>query len=161
MKGRRWVKACAVLSRRRIADGRLRLGRQERLDHGDDGRGAADHGGERRRRPERPPTVAGASTTAGSTPASGGGAAATGGLKVDTSKCTAPTGDKVKLQLQWVAQSQFAGYFAAVDKGFFKDAGLDVEIVAAGRLHRRPGAAGVHRRRRLRHLVGAQGAGRS
>ena len=25
----------------------------------------------------------------------------------------------IKLQLQWVAQSQFAGYFAAVDLGFY------------------------------------------
>ena len=35
----------------------------------------------------------------------------------------------VKLQLQWVAQSQFAGYFAAVDQGFYADEGLDVEIL--------------------------------
>src|SRR6476620_10365876 len=30
----------------------------------------------------------------------------------------------IKLQLQWVVQSQFAGYFAAVDQGFYKDEGL-------------------------------------
>jgi NitT/TauT family transport system substrate-binding protein len=30
--------------------------------------------------------------------------------------------------LQWVTQSQFAGYYAAVDKGFYKDEGLDVTI---------------------------------
>jgi NitT/TauT family transport system substrate-binding protein len=35
---------------------------------------------------------------------------------------------KVTLQLQWFAQSQFAGYFAALDKGFYKDEGLDVTI---------------------------------
>ena len=35
----------------------------------------------------------------------------------------------VKLQLQWVAQSQFAGYFAAVDLGFYHDEGLDVTIL--------------------------------
>ena len=35
----------------------------------------------------------------------------------------------IKLQLQWVAQSQFAGYFAAVDLGFYEDAGLDVTIL--------------------------------
>lgn len=38
----------------------------------------------------------------------------------------------VKLQLQWFAQSQFAGYYVAKDKGFFKDAGLDVTIVEGG-----------------------------
>jgi len=82
------------------------------------------------------------STTAGtsaasaaptSTAASGSTAPATGGgLSVDVSKCTAPTGAKVKLQLQWVTQAQFAGYYAAVDKGYYKDAGLDVEIVEGG-----------------------------
>ena len=35
----------------------------------------------------------------------------------------------IKLQLQWVAQSQFAGYFAAVDQGFYTDEGLDVTIL--------------------------------
>lgn len=35
----------------------------------------------------------------------------------------------VRLQLQWVAQSQFAGYFAAVDQGFYADEGLDVTIL--------------------------------
>ncbi|MEA2179611.1 MAG: NitT/TauT family transport system substrate-binding protein [Solirubrobacteraceae bacterium] len=38
----------------------------------------------------------------------------------------------VKLQLQWVTQAQFAGYFAAVEKGFYKDAGLDVDILEGG-----------------------------
>jgi NitT/TauT family transport system substrate-binding protein len=35
----------------------------------------------------------------------------------------------IKLQLQWVVQSQFAGYFAALDQGFYKDEGLDVTIL--------------------------------
>ncbi len=35
----------------------------------------------------------------------------------------------IKLQLQWVAQSQFAGYFAAVDQGFYEEEGLDVTIL--------------------------------
>jgi NitT/TauT family transport system substrate-binding protein len=39
---------------------------------------------------------------------------------------------KVRLQLQWVAQSQFAGFFAAVSKGYYKDLGLDVEIKLGG-----------------------------
>jgi NitT/TauT family transport system substrate-binding protein len=38
----------------------------------------------------------------------------------------------VKLQLQWFTQAQFAGYFAAVDQGFFKKHGLDVQIVEGG-----------------------------
>ncbi len=35
----------------------------------------------------------------------------------------------VRLQLQWVAQSQFAGYFAAKDLGFYEDEGLDLTIL--------------------------------
>ncbi len=40
--------------------------------------------------------------------------------------------DKLALQLKWVAQAQFAGYFVAKDKGFYKEAGLDVEIKPGG-----------------------------
>ncbi len=39
---------------------------------------------------------------------------------------------KVRFVLQWVPQAQFAGYFAAADQGYFKDAGLDVQIVPGG-----------------------------
>jgi NitT/TauT family transport system substrate-binding protein len=35
----------------------------------------------------------------------------------------------VRLQLQWVTQAQFAGYFAAVDQGFYAEEGLDVTIL--------------------------------
>ena len=38
----------------------------------------------------------------------------------------------ITLQLQWVAQAQFAGYYAAVDQGFYEDEGLDVTIVEGG-----------------------------
>ena len=39
---------------------------------------------------------------------------------------------KVTLQLQWVAQAQFAGYYAALAEGYYKDEGLDVTINEAG-----------------------------
>ena len=35
----------------------------------------------------------------------------------------------ITLQLQWFTQAQFAGYYAAVDQGFYEDLGLDVEIL--------------------------------
>jgi NitT/TauT family transport system substrate-binding protein len=38
----------------------------------------------------------------------------------------------VKFQLQWVAQSQFAGYYAAIAQGYYKDAGLDVTLLLGG-----------------------------
>jgi len=36
--------------------------------------------------------------------------------------------DKVSLQLKWFHQFQFAGYYAAVEKGFYAEEGLEVEI---------------------------------
>ena len=36
------------------------------------------------------------------------------------------------LQLKWVTQAQFAGYYVAKDKGFYEEAGLDVEIKPGG-----------------------------
>src|SRR5262245_21753797 len=37
---------------------------------------------------------------------------------------------KVTLQLQWLTQAQFAGYYAALDRGFYRDEGLEVTIKA-------------------------------
>src|SRR5579859_881804 len=39
---------------------------------------------------------------------------------------------KVTLQLKWVDQAQFAGYYAAVDQGFYKNQGLDVTLLPGG-----------------------------
>ncbi|SFI58117.1 ABC transporter substrate-binding protein [Jannaschia pohangensis] len=38
----------------------------------------------------------------------------------------------VTLQLQWVTQAQFAGYYVALDKGFYEAEGLDVTILPGG-----------------------------
>ncbi|MDB3865836.1 ABC transporter substrate-binding protein, partial [Amylibacter sp.] len=40
--------------------------------------------------------------------------------------------DDVTLQLKWVTQAQFAGYYVALDKGFYKDEGLNVTIKPGG-----------------------------
>ena len=40
--------------------------------------------------------------------------------------------DKLTLQLQWVTQAQFAGYYVALDKGYYDDEGLDVTIKPGG-----------------------------
>lgn len=40
--------------------------------------------------------------------------------------------DKVVLQLRWFHQFQFAGYYAALEKGFYSDEGLDVFIEQGG-----------------------------
>ncbi len=45
---------------------------------------------------------------------------------------SAHAADKVTLQLKWVTQAQFAGYYVAKDKGFYKEEGLDVTIKPGG-----------------------------
>jgi ABC-type nitrate/sulfonate/bicarbonate transport system substrate-binding protein len=51
--------------------------------------------------------------------------------------CAVPAGaaEKVTIQLKWQHQFQFAGYYAAQDQGYYRDAGLDVTLLEA-----RPGA---------------------
>lgn len=38
----------------------------------------------------------------------------------------------VTLQLQWFAQAQFSGYYAALDQGYYEDEGLDVTLLEGG-----------------------------
>ena len=40
--------------------------------------------------------------------------------------------DEVRLQLQWVTQAQFAGYYVALEKGYYSDEDLDVTILPGG-----------------------------
>src|SRR5439155_13900380 len=51
-------------------------------------------------------------------------------LLADSTDCAMP--DKVTLQLKWVPQAQFAGYYAAQDLGHYKDECLDVTIRPGG-----------------------------
>lgn len=46
--------------------------------------------------------------------------------------------EPVTLQLRWLHQFQFAGYYIAKEKGYYRDAGLDVTIKEANRLHSSP-----------------------
>jgi polar amino acid transport system substrate-binding protein len=39
-----------------------------------------------------------------------------------------PPMEKVSVKLQWVDQFQFAGYYVAKERGFYRDAGLEVEL---------------------------------
>lgn len=45
---------------------------------------------------------------------------------------SAQAADKVTVQMKWVPQAQFAGYYVAQAKGYYKDAGLDVTIKPGG-----------------------------
>jgi NitT/TauT family transport system substrate-binding protein len=69
-------------------------------------------------------------TACGGSGGSGGGAEPAPSASGSSSAPVAPA--KVKLQLQWVAQAQFAGYYAAADQGYYKNEGLDVQIVEGG-----------------------------
>jgi NitT/TauT family transport system substrate-binding protein len=60
--------------------------------------------------------IAACSTTPGASGGPGGSAAPT----------------KVRFQLQWVAQAQFAGYYAAEDQGYYAEEGLDVDLLLGG-----------------------------
>lgn len=43
-----------------------------------------------------------------------------------------PEKSSVKIQLKWLPQAQFMGYYVAAAKGYYKDVGLEVEIVPDG-----------------------------
>ncbi|MDX8398015.1 MAG: ABC transporter substrate-binding protein [Mariprofundaceae bacterium] len=43
--------------------------------------------------------------------------------------------EQISLQLKWKHQFQFAGYYMALEKGFYQAAGLDVEIIEGGVEH--------------------------
>ncbi len=48
-----------------------------------------------------------------------------------TGNLYASTQESITLQLKWTHAFQFAGYYAAKEKGYYKEAGLDVNIVEA------------------------------
>lgn len=50
----------------------------------------------------------------------------------DAAKAGKPEKATVTIQLKWLPQAQFMGYYVALDKGYYKDAGLDVKIVPGG-----------------------------
>ncbi|SMO48772.1 ABC transporter substrate-binding protein [Paracoccus laeviglucosivorans] len=45
---------------------------------------------------------------------------------------TAQAADDLTLQLKWVTQAQFGGYYVALDKGFYEEEGLNVTIKPGG-----------------------------
>ncbi len=59
------------------------------------------------------------------------GAAATA-IALCMTATAANAADALTLQLKWVTQAQFAGYYVAKEKGFYDEAGLDVTIKAGG-----------------------------
>jgi NitT/TauT family transport system substrate-binding protein len=72
--------------------------------------------------------------TGSSAPSGGASAGAPSAVASAAGSPGASTGalDEVRLQLQWAPQAQFAGYFAAVEQGYFEAAGLKVTILDGG-----------------------------
>jgi NitT/TauT family transport system substrate-binding protein len=48
------------------------------------------------------------------------------------SAASAEAADELTLQLKWVTQAQFAGYYVALEKGYYEEADLDVTILPGG-----------------------------
>jgi len=40
--------------------------------------------------------------------------------------------EQISLQLKWKHQFQFAGFYMALEKGYYRDAGLDVHLIEGG-----------------------------
>ena len=40
---------------------------------------------------------------------------------------------RVQLRLKWLPQTQFAGFYLAAERGYYRDAGLDLTINPGGR----------------------------
>jgi NitT/TauT family transport system substrate-binding protein len=59
-------------------------------------------------------------------------AAAATATVLSTTAGASPKLTKVTLQLKWVTQAQFAGYYAAAAQGYYKQAGLDVNLKVGG-----------------------------
>jgi NitT/TauT family transport system substrate-binding protein len=55
-----------------------------------------------------------------------------GGAAARTQLAQSTKATKVTLQLKWVTQAQFAGYYAAKARGYYRQAGLDVNLKVGG-----------------------------
>jgi NitT/TauT family transport system substrate-binding protein len=74
-------------------------------------------------------TAGGTSAPAGTTAPPGTPGAGTTAAPGSAAPAECEGTDSIKLQLQWVTQAQFAGYFAARDQGYYEARCLDVELI--------------------------------
>lgn len=79
--------------------------------------------------PTVPPAATSAAQAAPTVAAAAGAAATT--VAPAAAKPSGPA-DRVRLQLKWVPQAQFAGYYVAQDKGYYRDENLEVTILPGG-----------------------------
>ena len=50
---------------------------------------------------------------------------------IEVAAAQSPESEPVTIQLRWSHQFQFAGYYAALEKGYYADEGLEVTLVEA------------------------------
>jgi NitT/TauT family transport system substrate-binding protein len=83
---------------------------------------------------EAPKPAASAASPAASPGVSPAAAASPSASPAASPAAAKPTGpaDKVRLQLKWVPQAQFAGYFVALERGLYAAENLDVTILPGG-----------------------------
>ena len=78
-------------------------------------------------------TGGGAATAGPTAAASGAPSVAPGSVAPGSAEPgSAAPAAAVRLQLQWVPQAQFAGYFAAIEQGYYEAAGIDLTLVPGG-----------------------------
>ncbi|MDC7234020.1 MAG: ABC transporter substrate-binding protein [Spirochaetales bacterium] len=53
-------------------------------------------------------------------------------MAMGSSGAFSPEKSEVSIQLKWLPQSQFMGYYVALDKGFYEEVGLSVNIIPGG-----------------------------
>ncbi len=53
-------------------------------------------------------------------------------MTYDPAKDGAPEKSDVSVQLKWLPDAQFMGYYVALDKGYYSEVGLNVDIVSGG-----------------------------
>ena len=49
-----------------------------------------------------------------------------------STNASGPVQERVRLHLDWHPQTEYGGYFQALERGFYREAGLDVEIISGG-----------------------------
>jgi ABC-type nitrate/sulfonate/bicarbonate transport systems, periplasmic components len=68
-----------------------------------------------------------------SDPSSSGSASPSSSAASSAAAATSSTGtQKITLQLSWLPQSEFMGFYVAQEKGYYKDAGIDLNILPGG-----------------------------
>ena len=77
------------------------------------------------------------SACGGTSPPSGGAAGSSG-----SGGSSGPSADTIKVQLPAAHGARFAGYYAAMDQGFYGEAGFQVELIAGANEQAPPTAVG-------------------